>query len=425
MPGPKPKPPRLYFREDEGTWVILDRGRQIRTGCGREQTDAAAHALRDHIGRSYHPAAGERDPARLKIADVLLAYEQSKRPPDYDELRTELAAKYPVTPEQRRTVERHDELVYRLQNVNGFLGSDQVSDIRKQLCGDYVDWRTHAPNERNDKKSVAAPRRPVSDQSARRELEDLRAAINSWHADFVLTFVPVVTMPAKAEGRQRWLDRSEAARLLGAALGFVFDGARGHWKHDDTGRLVRRDRVTRTRRHHAARFILIGLYSGRREETIRRTLWIPTTSHPSIDLGHMVYHGRGVDELESKKRRPPAKIATRLRPHLLRWRRLDAKLERSLGTQIRYIVHRPDGRPLFGKIKTAWNGILMDAALGDDVVRHSLRHSAATWLMQSGTDRWQAAGFLGMTVEQLEAGYGHHHPDFQEEAAASFSAKRA
>jgi hypothetical protein len=31
---------------------------------------------------------------------------------------------------------------------------------------------------------------------------------------------------------------------------------------------------------------------------------------------------------------------------------------------------------------------------------------------------WEAAGCLGMTVEQLEANYGHHHPDFQDEAEA-------
>jgi hypothetical protein len=46
---------------------------------------------------------------------------------------------------------------------------------------------------------------------------------------------------------------------------------------------------------------------------------------------------------------------------------------------------------------------------------------AATWLMQGGTDRWQAAGFLGKTIEQLEAGYGHEHPDFQEAAARGCS----
>jgi hypothetical protein len=32
--------------------------------------------------------------------------------------------------------------------------------------------------------------------------------------------------------------------------------------------------------------------------------------------------------------------------------------------------------------------------------------------MQSGTDRWQAAGYLGMSVETLEKVYGHHHPDY-------------
>jgi integrase len=58
------------------------------------------------------------------------------------------------------------------------------------------------------------------------------------------------------------------------------------------------------------------------------------------------------------------------------------------------------------------------------VVRHSLRHTAATWLMQAGVDMWEAAGWLGMTVEQLEANYGHHHPDFQEAAAEAFGGRR-
>ena len=53
------------------------------------------------------------------------------------------------------------------------------------------------------------------------------------------------------------------------------------------------------------------------------------------------------------------------------------------------------------------------------------RYTAATWLMQRGTDRWEAAGWLGMTLEQLENGYGHHHPDFQEEAAGAFGQRQA
>ncbi|WP_022720577.1 tyrosine-type recombinase/integrase [Rhodopseudomonas sp. B29] len=92
---------------------------------------------------------------------------------------------------------------------------------------------------------------------------------------------------------------------------------------------------------------------------------------------------------------------------------------------IRFVVNRVhDGQPLAGKIRSAWEGILEDAGLGDDVVRHSLRHTAATWLMQAGVDLWEAAGWLGMTVEQLEANYGRHHPDFQEDAAEAFQTRR-
>ena len=72
------------------------------------------------------------------------------------------------------------------------------------------------------------------------------------------------------------------------------------------------------------------------------------------------------------------------------------------GDQIQFVVNRiNDGQPLAGKIRSAWEGILQDAGLGEDVVRHSLRHTAATWLMQAGVDMWEAAGWLGMTVEQL------------------------
>jgi hypothetical protein len=39
--------------------------------------------------------------------------------------------------------------------------------------------------------------------------------------------------------------------------------------------------------------------------------------------------------------------------------------------------------------------------------------------MQKGVNLWDAAGFLGMTVQQLEQAYGHHHPDYQEEAVAA------
>ena len=56
---------------------------------------------------------------------------------------------------------------------------------------------------------------------------------------------------------------------------------------------------------------------------------------------------------------------------------------------------------------------LRQLILSTDVTPHILRHTCATWLMQSGVDLWDAEGFLGMTVKQLEETYGHHHPDYQ------------
>lgn len=416
MPGRKAKPPRLWFREDDDVWVILDRGRQIRTGCSRDDTDGAAKALEAHLGTKHTSTVGATDPRLLAIADVLTFYEILKRPKAKDQ----------------RAVDQHELLVIRLLDLNAFFGAKFVGDIKAQLCRDFVDWSAGTTNENNLRADIAPRATTVSNQTARRRLEDLRAAINAYHAEHVLNFVPKIVLPEKTEGRQRWLTRNEAARLLGAAMGYVWSDATKNWKRQD-GRLVRRERWIINRRRPAARFILVGLYSARREETIRRTQWLPTTTHPWVNLGAMIYQGRGTDEPRTKKRRPPAKIANRLRPHLARWRKIDAKRTLVLraagilkpGEEIRFVVNRMhDGKPLAGKIRSAWEGILEDAGLGEDVVRHSLRHTAATWLMQQGTDRWQAAGWLGMTLEQLENGYGHHHPDFQEEAAEAFGGRK-
>lgn len=83
MPGP----PRLWFREDDETWIILDRGRQIRTGCSRDNIDGAAKALEHYISARHTSTIGTTDPGVLAIADVLTAYEISKRPKDDNDKR--------------------------------------------------------------------------------------------------------------------------------------------------------------------------------------------------------------------------------------------------------------------------------------------------------------------------------------------------
>jgi integrase len=63
------------------------------------------------------------------------------------------------------------------------------------------------------------------------------------------------------------------------------------------------------------------------------------------------------------------------------------------------------------------------AGLNGKVTPHTLRHTAATWLMQRVVPVWEAAGFLGMSAEVLLGTYGHHHPDFLHGAANAMTSK--
>ena len=44
--------------------------------------------------------------------------------------------------------------------------------------------------------------------------------------------------------------------------------------------------------------------------------------------------------------------------------------------------------------------------------------------MQDGVDKWEAAGFLGMSVQMLDRVYGHHHPDHLKDAARRIGFRR-
>lgn len=218
---------------------------------------------------------------------------------------------------------------------------------------------------------------------ARRQLETLRAAVNYFHREYGLDPVPAFTMPKKHRPREKWMTRTEAAQLL------------------------RKARKTK----HLARFILTGLYTGTRSGAILRLSWLPSIDTGWVDLDAGVMHRSGSAQRQTKKRQPPAAIPSRLLAHMRRWKRMDGN--------IRYVINWNGSSVL--SVKKAFRSARSDAGLPKDVIPHTLRHTCATWLMQAGVEPWQAAGFLGMTVEMLERTYGHHHPSFQQAAATAIA----
>jgi integrase len=237
-----------------------------------------------------------------------------------------------------------------------------------------------------------------TDAAARRELEDLRAAINHHRREGLCSQVVEVVLPPERPARERWLTRSEAARLVWAA-----------WRY----REVQKGKTTdRRSRQHVAKFILVALYTGTRASAVCGAALEPMVGRGWVDLDRGVFYRRAAGRLETKKRQPPVPLPPGLLAHLRRWKKRGQ----------RFAVEW--NREGVGDVGKAFANVVADAGFGPDVTPHVLRHTAATWLMQAGIDVWEAAGFLGMTVEMLSQRYGHHHPAHLERAKNAFGHHR-
>jgi hypothetical protein len=152
---------------------------------------------------------------------------------------------------------------------------------------------------------------------------------------------------------------------------------------------------------HIAHFILVGLYTGTRSSAICRAALVPTIGHGHVDLEQGVFYRRAIGRRQTKKRQPPVRLPQRLLAQLRRWSRH--------GLAKKSVVEW-NGKEV-ASVRKGFEAAVRAAGLGADVTPDVLRHTCATWLMQKGVNLWDPAGFLGMTVQQLEKCYGHHHPD--------------
>jgi integrase len=381
MPRPA-KGIRIWLRPEErnpdGTlrkravWVIRDGPRKISTGCAAQDRAGAEQAVGEYLANKYEPnRARGRHPSEILIADVLAIYLKD------------------VAPRHAR----ESETKQRVLTLDSWWADRTLADVNGANCRAYVEYRTSQPWKSAKPEWTKRAPHMVTAAAARRELEDLRAAINHHRREGLCSEIVSVALPEKPLPREDWLTRSEAARLLRAA-----------WR----AKQIMRDKKTkRVVGRHIAPFILVGLYSGTRSSAICGAALMPTVGRGHVDLDRGVFYRRGIGRRQTKKRQPPVKLAPRLLAHLRRWHRLELSKK---------CVVEWNGAPV-KSVRKGFAAAVRAAGLEGKVTPHILRHTCATWLMQSGVDLWDAAGFLGMTVKQLEETYGHHHPDYQREAA--------
>ncbi|HEV7253821.1 MAG TPA: site-specific integrase [Mesorhizobium sp.] len=361
-------PPRLFPREERDKrtghvtvwWVIRDGKRQKRTGCLEAQIAEAERKLADYIAGKYEPPKGGKA-TKVTIADVLMTYAEDK------------AAD---TANPKLTVQA-------IARLNAFMGDKPVAEIKAKLCNAY-----------------AAHRQTPS--GARRDLEVLRAATNHYNGEHGLDVLPKFTLPEKSLPRERHLTRSEAAALLWACLGWekVGAGENSYWvRHRDQ------------KRAHLARLVLIGLYTGTRPGAILSLQWMPNVTGGWVNLEKGVIFRRAEGErVAHNKRKPPVKMAPRLKVHMARWRRLDQGLK--------FVVHYQGAQ--ITKPNKAFRSAIAAAGLTKEVTPHVLRHTRATWLAEAGVSAREAAASLGLTEQEYERTYLHNDPEFQKSAAEAY-----
>jgi integrase len=233
------KGPRLWLRKPRrdnrgrithpAVWLILDGKHQESTECGPSDRAGAERKLESYLNRKHTSEAkkGVRDPTQIPVADVLALYSTD------------------VAPHHARP----RETAQRIERLLAFFGGKMLSEVNGDSCRAYTRSRS-------------------TEAASRRDLEELRAAINHHRREGRCEKIVSVALPNKPVARERWMTRSEAARLLLAA-----------WRY----REVQKGRPTdRRSRRHVARFILVGLYTGTRAAAICGAALEQTNGNGSI-----------------------------------------------------------------------------------------------------------------------------------------------
>lgn len=347
--------PRLVRRKNRPNFFIryIDpvTGRQNDVSTGTRQSYEAQEALEEFLGEHRLSRSSRAlPPYRVTIAEVLDAH--------HIELTKD---------------GRGDRLYSSMRHLLEFWGDECVAAITPARVKAY-----ERQNVRRKKKKSGRSRSTV-----RRELSDLRAAVNSAISEHIVQPIVFPELPAECAPRTRWLKRAEFDAL--------FAEAGAQYRTAEPLQL----------------FLMIAYYTGARRGAILDLRW------SDIDFDRNVIDYRIPDRGEmivDHKPRAITPMAPALRTYLLdRYEAYDDVPE--------FIFHqRHDPKRRVKSISNGFRAACKRCGL-KNVTPHTLRHTRVTELRNMGVPSHQVAAFLAMSAEMQDRVYAHADDDDLQELA--------
>lgn len=213
--------------------------------------------------------------------------------------------------------------------------------------------------------------RPLADGTLIRELGTLRTALRWAVSEKWFRDAPIIKLPTTPPPRHRWLTRDEARRLIAAIVSL-----------------------------HSKTFMGLALFTGARSGAILQLPWA------NVDfVAGTVYLGKS----RGNKKRATVPMTDELRVIL--------ETAQEAATCPWVIEYK--GKPIKSN-KTGFMAAAKRAGI-QGVSPHTVRHTAASWMVQAGVSYQDAGHWLGMSPEMVRVTYGHHHPDYLRNVAAALT----
>lgn len=252
---------------------------------------------------------------------------------------------------------RPDNAELAVRHLKAFYGASLVDDVSFS----------------NQERYALQRAKKVSDETIRRELSVLAAAMNLARKHEKIPAVPGFYTLAKAPARDRWLTRDEAAKLL---------------------RYLR----NQPRARHVLLFTRLALFTGQRSGVILSLTW------DRVDFRNNMLRFPVPGRRVTKKRSTELPIDEAERMLRAAHRRNQARK----GGPVAHVIQWK-GLPC-GRIAQAFRRHAEAAGLGD-VTPHTLRHTFATWTAQKGVPLFLIGRTIGQSVSSTTEKYAKHQPE--------------